>query len=246
MGTMDKMSLDATAMRHSLKPKGESLESKEYPGISEAGVELARKKTPEVLETLEKSEEGTVMFLGGSSEMIRAKSTERVIGDEAKNLIEKEGREDIIVLTPKDAENADMEEGYKGYLDGIRELAEKIKDNPDKKVLIDAPLFLKEFAMKPWLNGKDYSSYTKALLEKNGNNELECVKDWISNEGIIGDIKGPNPTEVAENHIKGLKRLKEFAEKIMPGRPVVVSMVGHSWNLDAVATYLANNGNVDL
>jgi len=243
---MDKMSLDAIAGRHSLKKKEKDPESNDYPGISEAGVELAKKRTPEVIKALEESKEGTVMFLGGASEAIRTKSTGRVIGDEAKNLLKKDGREDIIVLTPEDAESADMEKGYKGYLDGIRELAEKIKNNPDKKALIDAPLFLKEFALEPWMKDGEMRPYTKALLEKNENNELAAVKDWISNEGIIGDIKGPNPTEVAENHIKGLKRLKEFAEKVIPGRPIVVSMVGHSWSLDAFVTYLANDGKVDL
>ena len=241
-----EMRNEAMAMRHSLKPKGDIPESEEYPGISEPGVELTKSKTPEVIKILEEEKEGTIMFLGGASEAIRTKSTERVIGDEAKRILEKEGREDIIVLTSKDAENANMEKGYKEFLNGFREFAEKIKDNPDKKVLIDAPLFLKEFALDPWMKNGEMRPYTKALLEKNGNNELEAVKDWISNEGVIGDLKGPNPTEMAENHIKGLERLKEFAEKIMPGRHIVVSMVGHSWSLDALITYLANDGKVDL
>ena len=71
------------------------------------------------------------------------------------------------------------------------------------------------------------------------------MEDWFDNQGIIGDLVGPNPKEVAEQQLAGIERLREFAKKYISNRPLVIGSVGHSFNLDAVAVYLANNGEVN-
>lgn len=184
------------ALRHSKKPKGEDLESKEFPGISERGVELAQERAKEIFKVLEDAEEGTVMFIGGASEAARTKSTAKVFGQEIKRIVTEEGKEDIFVLTKEDIIQKD-----KGHSQIIEEIAGRIKANPDKKVLVDFPLFLKEFQIGHWIDKEgNYLPYTKALLERNKEDNLACLKDWIENEGRIGDLEGPNPTKVAEEN----------------------------------------------
>jgi len=55
--------------RHSVKPRGEDLESSALAGISEKGVELAKERAQEILSNSERLENGTIMFIGGASEV---------------------------------------------------------------------------------------------------------------------------------------------------------------------------------
>lgn len=241
----EKYSDEFFAARHSIKPKGEDVESEQYPGISEKGVELARKKAMEVLKFLDASKEGTVMFIGGASDLIRTKSTAHVFGDEIKKIAQEHNRNDLLVLTEEDIV-AGKEEGYSKK---IKKLINQINNNPDKKVVISFPLFLKEFSLgfDKWMdkNGK-LTPFAEKLLQRNNNDDRESFKDWIQNKGIIDDLRGPNPIEVAQEQLKGIERLKKFISKYLPDRSSIVGSVGHGWNLDALAVYLANNGKIDL
>ena len=232
------------AARHSIKPKGEDIESTEYKDISEKGEELARVKAREVLEFLENAESGTIMFLGGATEQIRTKSTGRVFGDEIKKIVKEENKE-VVVLTEEDI--IDKE---KGPLQTVAEVVKKIEANPDKKFVISFPLRLKGFSTvdDEWFvkDGGWPTDFTKALMKESNFNDSVALKKWIEGQGVLGDLKGPNPTTVAEAQLKSIKRLQEFAKKQIGGRPLIVGNVGHAWYLDALAIYLANNGKVDL
>lgn len=131
----------------------------------------------------------------------------------------------------------------------VQEVIKKIEENPNKKIVVEFPLFIKEFAMGGrWADKKtgEYTDYTNALLAKYNKDDDKCLRGWIESEGHLDGLTGPNPTDVAKEHLQGAKRLHEFAEKYVKNRPVVVGSVGHSWNLDALAVYLANDGKVDL
>ena len=197
--------------RHSIKPKGGDLESSEFSGISERGVEIAKERAQEIFSDLEKSENGTVMFLGGASELPRTKSTAMVYGKEMKNLIMEQGRDDIVILLPEDIEEIE------GFTNKVNFIAEQVKTNPNKKIILDFPLFMKEFSFKgTWTDDKgNPSQYLIQLFKKNGNNEEAAMEDWFDNQGIIGDLVGPNPKEVAEQQLAGIERLREFAKKYM-------------------------------
>ncbi len=241
----EKYSDEFFAARHSIKPKGEDVESKQYPGISEKGVELARKKAPEVLKFLDASREGTVMFIAGASDLIRTKSTGRVFGDEIKKMAQEQNRDDLLVFTEEDI-MADKKEGYSRK---IKKLVDQINNNPDKKVIISFPLFLKEFSLglgKFMDKSGKLTPFAEKLLQRNNYDDMESFKDWIQNKGIIDDLKGPEPIEVAQEQLKGIERLKKFISKYLPNRFSIVGSVGHGWNLDALAVYLANNGKIDL
>jgi hypothetical protein len=116
-------------------------------------------------------------------------------------------------------------------------------------VVVDLPLFLKELSMmKRWYaeDGKSYIPYFQELLTRNDNNQYEAARDWYNTQGEIDGISGPTPTEVAEQYLEAIDRLKEFAKKQIGDRELVVGMVGHSFELDALIAYLANNGNPTL
>jgi len=172
--------------------------------------------------------------------MVRTKSTARIYGEEIKKLIADEGRNDIIVVTANDLPQNSR------YAEAVEAVTKVIDNNPDKKIFIDLPLFLKEFGMGPWTDGKgNFSEFTNTLLKMGNGNEAESVKAWFRSAGKVGDLTDPKPEEVAKNHLRGLERLREFAGKYIKDRPIVVGSVGHSWNMDALAVYLANNGAVD-
>jgi len=227
--------------RHSIKPEGSDLESSQFEGISEKGVELAREQAREILEALEKSKSGTVMFIGGSSEIARTRSTALIYGDEIKNLISKKEQNDILVLLPEDLEKIE------GYSNKVNYLVKEMKDNPSKKIILDFPLFIKEFSFKgSWIDDDgELMPYTRELLRRNENNSEKALIDWLENQGKIGDLKGPDPKEVAEQQLAGMERLREFAQKYTLNRPLIIGSVGHSWSLDALALYLANKGEVN-
>lgn len=51
------------------------------------GVELAKQRAREILKSLEQSENGTIMFIGGISEAVRTKSTTLICGKEMQDAI---------------------------------------------------------------------------------------------------------------------------------------------------------------
>ena len=228
--------------RHSIKPKGDDMESSDFNGISEQGVELAKQRAQEILTGLDNADSGSVLFIGGASEMNRTKSTALVYGHEIKQVIAEQNRQDIIVFLPEDVKD------LKSYSSKVEYLVEQINANPDKKVVLDFPLFLKNFGIYGgrWRDENDQPlPYLKKILSMTDNNEELAMGEWFKNQGKIDDLVGPNPKEVAEEQLAGIKRLREFAEKYLHDRPLIIGSVGHSWNLDALAVYLANNGEVD-
>ncbi len=236
---INQMGGEFEGFRHSIKPKPAAgkIESEQFKGIAEEGVELARVRAHEIAESLENEPVGTIYFLGGASEQIRTKSTARAIGEELKV----NGHDDILVLTEEEIMG-----GAESATARVKNVVEIIEAHSDKKIVIDFPMFLKEFSMDHWMaeDGKGFNQYTNTILERNNNDETACVKDWFETQGKIGDLQGPVPGEVAIRHLKGIERLRDFANENVSGHKVIVGAVGHSWNMDALAVYLANNGEV--
>lgn len=226
--------------RHSTRPKEDDPESSDFEDISKGGVELAKQRAREILESLERSENGTIMFIGGTSEIARTKSTALIYGNEIRNIVSEQRREDILVFMPEDLRKIE------GYSNKLNYLVEQITVNPEKKIVIVFPMFIKEFSFVGDFTTKEgkWAQYTHELLKRSGGDSERALRDWLDNQGVIGDLKGPNPKEIAEKQLTGLNRLREFAEKYISGRPLIIGSVGHSWSLDALAVYLANKGEV--
>lgn len=226
--------------RHSIRPKEGDPESPDFEGVSEKGVELARQRAREILESLEQSEDGTIMFLGGTSEIARTKSTALIYGNEMRNIISEQKRNNVLVFLPDDLEK------IKGYSNKIDFLVNQIISNPEKKIVIDFPLFLKEFSFVGDFTTKEgkWTRYTREMLRRSGGDSEKFLKDWFGNRGALENLKGPNPKEIAEKQLAGLDRLREFVKKYISDRPLIIGSVGHSWSLDALAVYLANKGEI--
>lgn len=228
--------------RHSIRPKEGDQEAPDFDGVSEKGVELAKQRAREILESLEQSENGTIMFMGGASEIARTKSTALIYGNEMRDVISEQKRDDILVFMP---ENLESIEGYSNKVDY---LVKQITANPEKKIVIDFPLFIKEFSFVGDFTTEEgkWTQYTREMLKRSGGDSKKFLRDWLDNQGVVGDLRGPNPKEIAEKQLAGLNRLREFVKKYISDRPLIIGSVGHSWSLDALAVYLANKGEVTV
>jgi hypothetical protein len=180
--------------RHSIRPKEGDQESPSFEDVSEKGVELAKQRAREMLKSLEQSESGTIMFIGGASEIARTKSTVLVYGNEIKIIVLEQKRDDVLVFMPEDLENIE------GYSNKIDYLVKQIIANPEKKIVIDFPLFIKEFSFVGDFTTKDgkWTQYTQEMLKRCGDDSEKFLRDWLDNQGMIGDLKGPNPEEIAK------------------------------------------------
>jgi len=260
------------ATRHA-RPAREAKEgdpvSREYPDLTEYGVEQARERARiEIFDLVKNAPEKAIVFIGGTSDQPRTKQTGEIYGDALSALREDLEHENIAVITKSDIDRMVTESigeeavksvtKEKAFMPGqiikvVKKLQEMVASSPGK-VIIDYPLMLKELAYKfknRWTDQKgNKTEYFSEVLKKHGQNHYTAGEDWIENQGhleVAGRIlQGPNPQEVAEDYLHGLKRLRAFVEKNAPGRPVIVGEVGHQWDLDALVTYLANDGKVDF
>jgi hypothetical protein len=225
--------------------------SEEYTDLTEGGVEHAKEVAREdLLQTVEDAPERALLFIGGKSDQARSGQTAEVWGEALKEIAQT--RSDLLVLTKRDIDQlrTDAKKESGKTLESIRSI---IEANPGKKIVIDFPLFIKQlgygfedrWTKKNAQNGKvEKTEYFSEILKKHNNNHAECIADWLQNDGRLTleegrTIQGPHPEDVARQYVEGLERLYRFAKTQAPDRPVMVHGVGHQWDLDAVATFLA-------
>lgn len=222
--------------RHSKSGKG----VEEFPGLSEEGVDMAKERAKSIAGLIKDAEDGSVIFYGGSSNILRTKSTMELYASEAERILTEEGVQARFIKKEDIKEQA----GRSGYLKTAQELAATIESSPDEKVVIELPLFLKEFSMERYLCEKDGETVKpqwQALLDKHGKNYSEAIKDWFSDPELMKDI---DPVAIAKDCMVGMKRLADFSRRFIAGRPIKIGFVGHSFLIDALLTYIANGGQV--
>ena len=229
---------EAIFSRHSIKGEGS-----EYEQLSPEGVEKAKKKAEEELVPLiEGAEDGTVIFLGGNSTEARTVSTLKIYSDELKDIFKE--RKDVIFF---DRNQIKEQSKKSGYLNTARYIQEKADNNPKAKVVIDIPLTLKNLADKKWFDEDGVSVNTEqlALLNRHGQDYNAAIKEWFMCEGFLnGKQKLPKPVEVAENYLRAIKRLENFIGEFSGERKIKTVFAGHGFEIDALLTYLANDGKV--
>lgn len=242
----------STSARHKAEKPGDEL-SEEYPSLTQGGVEKARETARrDLLDTIDKAPEKALLFIGGKSDQTRTGHTSEVYGEELKTLTQ--GRDDLFVLTKSDIEQ--MRQGIK-ETDPEGKVIDRIKatvsQHPEKKVVVTYPLWLKELSYaydNRWTDAQGKKTdYFEQIVKKYAGSHAPAAGDWIANQGRLElpdgrVLQGPKPEKVAKEYLHGLARLQAFAHKVVPDRPVIVHGVGHQWDLDAVACYLAK-GRVD-
>ena len=220
--------------RHSLSGKG----VEESPGLSPEGVDLARERAKSIAELIKNSEEGSVIFYGGVTSAPRTRSTMELYADEVEQILTEEGVQARFIKKEDIKERADES----GYLRTAKELAGSIDSAPNEKVMIELPMFLKEFSMEKYLceeDGVTVKPLWQALLDKHGKNYSEAIKDWFSNAELRDSV---DPEAMAKDCMAGMERLGDFARRFIANRPVKIGFVGHSFIIDALLTYIANGG----
>lgn len=236
--------------------------SKEYPDLTEEGVQVARERAKhEIAELVRNAPENSLIFIGGSTDQPRTRQTAEIYGNTLAECRDDLG-ENVLVITKREVEalvaTEPEDQNKKGFQPGriagtIRKLQEIAAKHPGK-VVIDYPLQLKEqsFAFKDRWTSKDgkKTEYFNELLNKHNQNHALAGEHWLATDGKLEvegkQLQGPIPQQVAEDYLKGFRRLRDFTEKIFPNRPIVIGEVGHQWDLDAVVTHLGNNGKVDF
>ncbi len=242
--------------------------------VSAEGKVLAehRAQSEEVAKLVDQAPARAVIVLGGASDSMRTRETGAIIGETLPEVFKH--RSDVHVIPPSEM-NAFATEmgaaplprvenlfgpGAHAIRETVRQIHAVLQDHQDQKILITYPLTLKELSQYASVEGvpdegrwrlggqeSQFTNYTEFLLAKakeyppDGN-----LREWFRNKGVVDGKKiGPTPEEVVMAYLRGFTRLKKFATKQVPDRPVVVGLVGHSWDLDALAVYLGNNGVID-
>ncbi len=222
--------------RHS--KSGEGVESS--PGLSEQGVELAKERAKTIAELVKSSENGTVIFYGGVSSTDRTRSTMELYTDEVEKILKESGENVSFIKKEEIKEQADQS----GYLKTANEIASRINNAPNDKVVIELPLFLKEFSMEGYLYEEDGITVKpewQKLLDKHGKNYSAAIKEWFGNSEVNIAV---DPGEMAKKYLSGIQRLADFSRRFFPDRPMKIGLMGHSFLIDALLTYIANNKNV--
>jgi broad specificity phosphatase PhoE len=200
-------------------------ESDKYKGITGSGVERGKERVKDLIDMVDEAPGGAVVFIGGSSEEERTRSTVRLFGDSVADHC----KDDPNVLIVSSVEK----EGKK-FLDYARNV---VSENPDKKIVIIRPLFLKEFSLRPKFRDREEGKHTPLsndLFEEGGDTDEGSTKAFVSRPELA--------REEAERQIKGINRLRDLIKEIAPGRESITGFVSHGWILDALASYLANQG----
>ena len=221
-------------------------ESPDYTAVSEHGVELSRERAKEIKNMLDNAPRGTILFFGGASEEGRTKSTTDIYGDTLEKLYEK--NEEVRVFSRKRIDMLRETSGADTNI--VRLLASEIQAHPDKKFAILYPLFMKEFSLRPSIRSTEpphHITEYAMVLQPDGRVEHEAVEALLASDGNVvkedgSIIEGPTAMDFVENYMRGVKRLRDFTEKYAPERPIIVGFVSHGLILDALLTYLANDG----
>jgi hypothetical protein len=200
-------------------------ESASYPGLTDYGVEKAREQTNVLIDMIDQSSKDAVVFIGGSSEEKRTKSTSKIFGDTLTKHYKEQP--DVVVISPTKSKSSKFLNFAKGIISG----------NPNKKVIINRPIFLKEFSLRPIFRepktGKP-TKLNKSLYDIGNHTEEGAIETLMKNPDLV--------QKLAERQIKGINRLKNFARNVIPDRELIIGFVSHGWILDALASYLANGG----
>jgi len=245
--------------------KGNGAMSQKHLGISDQGEREVRQYATRLQQMIEQSPQNAVFFLGACSEHQRTDATALAYMDKVSRGYN--GREDVVVYVPKAIERWQQEKAQaklpnmstsipynnKGVSnltlreirDTIKETRKVIKDNPDKKVIVCLPLYLKDFSFfrHGWINPQtyDFNDYAKKILE--GRVELpeqeqygHLTRRWLETQGRLDSFKGPNPQDCMGDFEKGVGRYKRFASRFAGGRPTYTGTFNHAWEADAYAT----------
>lgn len=225
-------------------------EGQRYPELSEEGIRLATERAEEFAHHIEAAAPGTVFWQGGNSHMARTRSTMEVYSDALHERFRDASEDEIIFISQQDLQESARE----GYTKAATRVMKRAQEHPEAKIIIDLPLRTKEISQKDWyLLGGKLKPYQDELIKNHeltkeyGENFSRATREWFAQPDTRAQDdpeRVPTPKEVAQSYLQGFKRLEAFARRFFPDRPLRIAVVGHSTELNATLTYLANKGHV--
>lgn len=169
----------------------DDLPSDNYLGVTIEGERKARETARrQYKELIDYSAPNAILFIGGSSEEDRTCSTGEIIGEELENIYADDPS--IMVITKKKIESwqeEDSEEDKKiNNIKILSKLQNIIEANPDKKIIIAYPLYLKEISLRPFfrspING-EHTQFSQEIIKQAGQDEFAATKLWFACNGRI-------------------------------------------------------------
>lgn len=233
-------------------------DAKGYPGITERGVQMLEEPSAQLALAIEAGAPNAVVFIGGSSEEVRTRSSAERIGD---NLAERyQDDPNTIVITRsqiKDIYKTQASEETDSKLAAIdrmvgviRHVKTIITDNPDKRIIITYPLHLKQLSMRPLLRDfqGNQTAYTKELESRNPKDlDAQMLESMLDVHPDDYQAERPfSPEEIAKQHITGVARLQRMVERVAGERDTFIGVVGHGVWLDALPAELMRQGDETL
>ena len=255
--------------RHTLKNKPGAPEAVseqtgvEFKGITPEGAELVREKVrTDLLETIEKSAPGSVVILGGASDLYRTKSSCRVATEELQRLLAERSNE-FLILDETAINNLVQDRSTESTLHALQKV---VSENSDKKVIISYPLYLQEITLlqkqagrmadvKNWKVGDPDNEVSTEIVKEyskmsSDSEDIGLVLNWVRTNGrleVNGKVlEGANPTETAQRYTRAFLRLQKVAKQLFPNRPLTIQITGHSWDIDVFIAYVTHHGKIDV
>lgn len=258
---MGKESFSGFITRHAQSAKKPESADQFYKSLTPEGVEQAKERTQDILKLIEEAPEGAVLFIGGGSDQLRTQETGEIYGDEINQQVnyELKDRPNIQVITrdfiewAAGADQAKPEEKQKNLELILQRIEEMIRENPDKKFVVDYPMRLWGFSPtyqgrdaagqpsgEPRWRGTNLELFNAIVKEKGSENVSETYiaggGKYITQDGK--ELSGHKPIEIAQQYFAGLQKLAEFAKE-HTDRPLILGGVGHYPDTDCLATWLA-------
>ena len=227
--------------RHTIRPDVVQPESSRYPGTTETiGVEAVREKMSDIFTMVESADKDALVIIIGASEEPRVQATAEIIGD----LLEEKYRNnpDKIIVTRSQVQQMreDTEKKNPANFKILHHLSNLIADNRNTQVIIDDPLFVKQFSLRPYFRHPETATHTEfakhimdtaraehgdptrydeaGAIDPLASYQAESTggaKAFMSMEKQedVEPYGGVTPQHIAEEHVRALQRLTSFVKK---------------------------------
>lgn len=112
----------------------------------------------------------------------------------------------------------------------IENIAIQIEDQDDKVIITGSPLH-SGLGMKNW----NVEYYARKVKELGG--ELPFLRQWMG-DPIIQQDAGVTPQQIIDDARNWIREQQATAAELFPGRPVIITGIGHSNELDTIIASL--------
>lgn len=213
-GYREQGQVDFDMHRHSEK-KGEMIPRQTPEGkegemniLPFEGIVQSQKQGAELAKKIEEAPDGAV-YMGFTSNVARTQEADYIFSEEIRYVARKHPEWKVVHL--KDT--------------NLVEISQTVAGTNQKVVVMNSGAH-EAMGMHPY----DMDEIVKDLTE-GGLTEVEALKQWLDDPETQRRYKIP-PEHVVETFRAFVREQRETMKRLFPGRPAIISGVGHSWELD--------------